>query len=322
MAGRPVVVRAFLRGERMLVYSVRRLLQAIPVLLGVAVVTFVLMNVVPGDPVVEMLGKRADPAVVQKVREQLGLNDPLHVQFFRFLVNAVRGDLGDSYRFQRPVTRLIMDAFPVTVRVAFSAMLVGLSMGLIVGIVSAVKQYSIFDHGGMITALSFISAPIFWVALVAQYVFGLRLGILPISGFATWREMVLPALVLGSRYAASIARLTRSSLLEVIRQDYVRTARAKGLGERVVIFKHALKNALIPVVTVVGLQIGGLLTGSILTESIFGIPGLGRLAVNAIWNRDFPLLQGTVLFTALVYVLSNLAVDLSYAYLDPRIRLR
>lgn len=306
----------------MLVYSVRRLLQAIPVLLGVAVVTFVLMNVVPGDPVVEMLGKRADPAVVEKVRAQLGLNDPLHVQFFRFLANAVRGDLGNSYRFQRPVTRLIMDAFPVTVRVAFSAMLVGLAIGLIVGIVSAVKQYSVFDHGGMITALSFISAPIFWVALVAQYVFGLRLGILPISGFATWREMILPALVLGSRYAASIARLTRSSLLEVIRQDYVRTARAKGLGERVVIFKHALKNALIPVVTVVGLQIGGLLTGSILTESIFGIPGLGRLAVNAIWNRDFPLLQGTVLFTALVYVVSNLAVDLSYAYLDPRIRLR
>jgi peptide/nickel transport system permease protein len=306
----------------MLVYSVRRLLQAVPVLLGVAVVTFVLMNVVPGDPVVEMLGKRADPAVVEKVREQLGLNDPLHVQFFRFLMNAVRGDLGDSYRFQRPVTRLIMGAFPVTVRVAFSAMLVGLAIGLSVGIVSAVKQYSPLDHGGMILALSFISAPIFWVALVAQYVFGLRLGILPISGFATWRELVLPALVLGSRYAASIARLTRSSLLEVIRQDYVRTARAKGLGERVVIFKHALKNALIPVVTVVGLQIGGLLTGSILTESIFGIPGLGRLAVNAIWNRDFPLLQGTVLFTALVYVLSNLAVDLSYAYLDPRIRLR
>lgn len=306
----------------MLVYSVRRLLQAIPVLLGVAVVTFVLMNVVPGDPVLEMLGKRADPAVVEKVREQLGLNDPLHVQFFRFLVNAVRGDLGNSYRFQRPVTQLIMDAFPVTVRVAFSAMLVGLVIGLSVGIVSAVKQYSALDHGGMILALSFISAPIFWVALVAQYVFGLRLGILPISGFATWRELVLPALVLGSRYAASIARLTRSSLLEVIRQDYVRTARAKGLGERVVIFKHALKNALIPVVTVVGLQIGGLLTGSILTESIFGIPGLGRLAVNAIWNRDFPLLQGTVLFTALVYVLSNLAVDLSYAYLDPRIRLR
>lgn len=306
----------------MLVYSVRRLLLAIPVLLGVAVVTFILMNVVPGDPVVEMLGKRADPAVIEKVREQLGLNDPLHVQFFRFLVKAARGDLGSSYRFHQPVSKLILDAFPVTVKVALSAMLVGLVIGLTVGIVSAVKQYSVFDHGGMITALSFISAPIFWVALVAQFVFGLRLAILPISGFATWREMVLPSLVLGSRYAASIARLTRSSLLEVIRQDYVRTARAKGLGERVVIFKHALKNALIPVVTVVGLQIGGLLTGSILTESIFGIPGLGRLAVNAIWNRDFPLLQGTVLFTAFVYLASNLVVDLSYAYLDPRIRLR
>ncbi|MEW6545506.1 MAG: ABC transporter permease [Bacillota bacterium] len=306
----------------MLVYSVRRLLLAIPVLLGISVITFILMNVVPGDPVLNMLGKRADPVVVEKVRAQLGLNDPLYVQFFRFVANAARGDLGESYRFRQPVTRLILTSFPVTVKVSISAMLVAIAIGLTVGIVSAVKQYSVIDHGSMILALSGISAPIFWVALVAQYVFGLRLGILPISGYATWKEMVLPALVLGSRFAASIARLTRSSLLEVIRQDYVRTARAKGLAERVVIFKHALKNALIPVITVVGLQIGGLLTGSILTETIFGIPGLGRLAVTALNNRDFPLLQGTVLFTAFVYIMSNLAVDLSYAYVDPRIRLR
>lgn len=293
----------------------------IPVLIGVTLITFILVNVVPGDPITAMMEKRADPATVAKLRHEYGLDAPLYLQYLRFLGHAVEGDLGKSFRTKQPVTQAIMEHFPATVKLAVSSMLVALILGLAVGIISAVKQYSWFDHGSMILALAGISAPIFWVAIMLQILFGMYWKVLPISGYTGWRSMVLPAVVLGSRYAASIARLTRSSLLETTRQDYVRTARAKGLSERVVIFKHALKNAIIPVVTVIGLQIGGLLTGAILTESVFGIPGLGRLAIDAINHRDFPLIQGTVLFTAVIYVLSNLVVDISYAYLDPRIRL-
>ncbi len=305
----------------MLQFIARRILATIPVLIGVTLITFILVNVVPGDPITAMMEKRADPATVAKLRHEYGLDAPLYLQYLRFLGHAVEGDLGKSFRTKQPVTQAIMEHFPATVKLAVSSMLVALILGLAVGIISAVKQYSWFDHGSMILALAGISAPIFWVAIMLQILFGMYWKVLPISGYTGWRSMVLPAVVLGSRYAASIARLTRSSLLETTRQDYVRTARAKGLSERVVIFKHALKNAIIPVVTVIGLQIGGLLTGAILTESVFGIPGLGRLAIDAINHRDFPLIQGTVLFTAVIYVLSNLVVDISYAYLDPRIRL-
>lgn len=305
----------------MLQFIAKRILATIPVLVGVTLITFILVNVVPGDPITAMMEKRADPATVAKLRHEYGLDAPLYLQYLRFLGHAVEGDLGKSFRTKQPVTQAIREHFPATVKLAVSSMLVALILGLAVGIISAVKQYSWFDHGSMIVALAGISAPIFWVAIMLQILFGMYWKILPISGYTGWRSMVLPAVALGSRYAASIARLTRSSLLETTRQDYVRTARAKGLDERVVIFKHALKNAIIPVVTVIGLQIGGLLTGAILTESVFGIPGLGRLAIDAINHRDFPLIQGTVLFTAVIYVLSNLVVDISYAYLDPRIRL-
>lgn len=306
----------------MLQFIARRLLLMIPVFLGITLITFILLNVVPGDPVAVMLGKRADPETIQRIRDQLGLNDPILVQYGRFLVNALRGDLGQSFRTHVPVTQSIARYFPATLQLSIAAILVALLIGLPVGIISAVKQYSVFDHGSMILALGFISAPIFWIAIICQLIFGLYLGWLPISGYGGGISyMIMPAFVLGSRFSASIARLTRSSLLEVIRQDYIRTGRAKGLAERVVIFKHALKNALIPVVTVVGLQIGGLLTGSLFTETVFGIPGLGRFAIQGLNDRDFPVVQGTVLFTAAIFVLSNLIVDISYAYLDPRIRL-
>lgn len=303
-------------------YIVRRLLMALPVLVGVSLITFILLNVVPGDPVLEMMGKHVDPVTLEKVREQLGLNDPLYVQFGRFLFNALRGDLGKSFKTGQPVMEMIMDTFPTTVKLALSSASVAIVLGISAGIISAVKQYTIFDHAAMIAALAGISAPIFWVAVVFQLVFGLQLKWLPISGYSSPKHMILPAVVLGIRFAASIARYTRSAFLEVIRQDYIRTARAKGLAERAVIFGHALKNAMIPVVTVIGMQISGLLTGSLLTETIFAIPGLGRLSIWALSNRDFPLVQGIVLFTAAVFVFGNLIVDLSYAFLDPRVRFR
>ncbi len=306
----------------MLSYIIRRLILAIPVLLGVSLITFILLNVVPGDPVVEMVGKHADQATIERIRKQLGLDDPIIVQFGRFVFNAVRGDLGKSFKTNQAVMKMIMDTFPTTVKLALTSASVAIVIGIVVGIVSAVKQDTVFDHTARIIALAGISAPVFWVAVVCQLIFGLHLKWLPISGYGTWKHMILPAFVLGVRFAASIARYTRSTLLDVIRQDYIRTARAKGLAERAVIFGHALKNTLIPIVTVIGMQIGGLLTGSFLVESIFAIPGLGRLSILALSTRDYPLVQGTVLFTAVIYTLANLIVDVSYAFLDPRVRLQ
>lgn len=304
----------------MLRYAVRRLLWAIPVLIGVTLVTFILLHVVPGDPALNMLGEHPDPQTVEKLRRQLGLDRPLPQQYLDFLAKAAVGDLGTSYYRKVPVTQLIAQRFPVTATVALSAMAVGAALGLSAGILAGVRHRTLWDTGSMVVALAFISAPIFWTALLAQFLLGFRWGILPISGWEGPIYVVMPALVLGTRYAASIARYTRSSLLEVIRQDYIRTARSKGLGERAIIYRHALKNALIPVVTIMGLELGGLLTGSILTETIFGIPGLGLLTLDALTSRDMPLVQGTVVFTAFVFVVSNLLVDLSYAWLNPRIR--
>ncbi len=306
----------------MLSYVIRRLILAIPVLLGISLITFVLLNIVPGDPVVEMVGKQADQATIERIRKQLGLDDPVIVQFGRFVFNAMRGDLGRSFKTNQPVMKMIMDTFPTTVKLALSSASVAIVVGILVGIISAIKQDTVFDHSARIIALAGISAPVFWVAVIFQLIFGLNLKWLPISGYGTWKHMILPAFVLGIRFAASIARYARSALLDVIRQDYIRTARAKGLSERSVIFGHALKNALIPIITIIGMQIGGLLTGSFLVETVFAIPGLGRLSILALSTRDYPLVQGTVLFTAVVYTLSNLIVDISYAFLDPRIRLQ
>lgn len=292
----------------------------IPVLIGITLITFILINVVPGDPVVNMMGKRVDAQTIANIRHQLGLDRPLYIQYFDFLFKAMRGDFGKSFYNHQDVMETILQRFPVTVKLSLSSMIVAVIIGISVGIISSVKQYTFFDHSSMIIALMGISAPVFWVALILQLIFGLKLKWLPISGYSGVEYMILPAIALGTRFAATIARMTRSSMLEVIRQDYIRTARAKGLSERVVIYKHALKNAMIPVVTIIGLQIGGLLTGSILTETVFGIPGLGRLSIEGINNRDFPVIQGTVLFTALVFVFTNLIVDLSYSFLDPRIR--
>jgi len=301
-------------------YTGRRLIMAIPVLLGVTFVTFVLLNIVPGDPVAIMLEKRADPAVVDNVRRELGLDKPWFVQYWSFVVNALKGDLGRSFFTRVQVLPELLAKFRITLRLAASAYAVAIVLGVSAGIAAAVHHNTMIDSATMVGAMIGICAPLFWTAILLQIFFGLYLGWLPISGHESWRNFILPAVALGTRFAASMARITRTSMLEVVRQDYIRTALSKGLSRRVVIYKHALRNALIPVVTLAGMQVGGLMGGSMLTETVFAIPGLGRYYIEALYQRDFPVVQGMVLFTAVVFVAANLIVDLSYAFIDPRIR--
>jgi len=248
------------------------------------------------------------------------LDDPWPVRYVRFISDALRGDLGESYKLRRPVVGLLRDAFPTTLKLALAAALVAWCIGIPAGILSAVRPYSLVDNFFMGLALTGVSTPVFWTALLFQYLFSLKLGWLPVAGFYSAKHLIMPALVLGWSSSGLVARLTRSSLLDVMRHDYIRTARAKGLRQGPVILRHALKNALLPVVTVMALQIAFLLSGSVITESVFNIPGVGRIAVGAIQNRDMPLLQGAVLFTTVLVILGNLAADLLYGWLDPRIR--
>ncbi|HUF89792.1 MAG TPA: ABC transporter permease [Gemmatimonadota bacterium] len=306
----------------MLQYALRRILHTIPVLLGVLVVTFVLLYIAPGDPVLAMVGDRFDPATIARLRAELHLDDPLWKQFVHYVSGLARGDWGTSYMTRQPVLEGILEHFPKTLYLASVSMVFAVLSGILIGIVSAVKQSTWIDGLGMTFAFLGISFPVYWVGLILILVVSVSWELLPPSGFGggALPYLVLPALTLGMRSTAYIARLTRSSMLEVIRLDYIRTARAKGLGEVTVIGKHALKAALIPVVTAIGLDFGAYLSGSVLTESIFAWPGIGRFALNAILKRDLPVIQGTVLFLAIVFVLVNLAVDLLYGWLDPRIR--
>lgn len=304
----------------MIRYVLRRLAQAVPTLLGLSLLIFLLVNWVPGNPVEMMFERRLDPAAVERISRELGLYDPLPVQYGRFLWRAVQGDLGRSLRTHEDVTVAILQRLPATLRLAAAAMVVGSILGLAAGLLAAVFHNRWPDRVGMVFVLVGVSMPVFWVATVLQVYLGYRWRLFPISGFSSVQHLVLPATALGTRYSASIARMTRSSVLEVLRQDYVRTARSKGAPERLVVLRHALKNALIPVVTLLGMEAGGLLTGAVLTESVFGIPGLGRLAYEAILYRDYLLIQGVVLFAAVVYILANLAVDVIYAAINPRIR--
>jgi len=250
----------------------------------------------------------------------MGLNDPIYVQYGRYLANAIRGDLGTSARFRRPVTEILMEQFPATLLLSVVGMSVALVFGLTIGIVAAIWRYSWLDTLGMFLALLGVSTPIFWSGLMAIFIFSFRLGWLPSTGTGGWKGMVLPAFTLGLVATGTIARLTRSGLIEVMSQDYVRTARAKGLGEWWVISRHAMKNAMIPIVTVLGLQFGAMLSGAVITETVFSRPGIGRLVVSAILWEDYALAQGAILLIAICFVLVNLMVDASYAWLDPRIR--
>ena len=301
-------------------YILRRILISIPVLIGITLLLFFLLNVIPGDPVALMLKEKADPDVIARVRTQMHLDDPWPVRYVRFLGGALKGDLGVSYKLRRPVSTLILKAFPNTLMLAVSAAIVAWIIGIPAGILSAVKQYSLPDHFFMGFSLLGVSMPVFWSALLFQYIFGVKLGILPVAGFYGWQYLILPAIVLGWSSCGTVARLTRSSLLEVMRSDYIRTARSKGVREIMVISGHALKNSLLPVITIMAMQVAFLLSGSVITESIFGIPGVGRIAIMAIQNRDMPLLQGSVLFTTVLVILGNLVADLLYSTLDPRIR--
>jgi len=302
-------------------YVLRRLVLLVPVLFGVSLITFLMSHLVPGDPVAVMLGTSATAQDEARLRKQLGLDDPLYVQYARFVDHALHGDLGTSIRSGQPVLTEIGQQFPSTLQLTLAAIVLAVVVGLGLGVAAAATGRRVTDAGIMTFALLGISMPTFWSGILLILLFGLKLRWLPIAGSGP-RALILPAVTLAAPAAAVLARLTRSTMLEVLNQDFVRTARAKGLGERLVIGRHVLKNALIPVVTIIGLQFGGLLTGAVIVESVFSRPGLGRYAVTAIESRDFPQIQGIVLLAAVVYVFVNLAVDLLYAALDPRIRYR
>ena len=310
-------------------YIAQRVLSLIPVLFGVTLLVFLVMQLAPGDPAQIMLGPKATQTSLTQLRHELGLDQPLHVQYLRWLGRVLRGDWGRSIQLKREVLPFTLNRFQNSVYLMILAILLACSVGIPTGVISAVRQYSLSDRGAMIFVLMGFSMPIFWLGILMQIIFGLKLGILPVSGMQSpgqtgvldlLKHLILPAIALATGATAIIARMTRSSMLEVIRQDYIRTARAKGLNERLTINRHALKNALIPVVTVVGLQVGYLLGGDIFIEIVFSYPGIGLAMVNGILARDFPLVQGAILLVASSYVLINLAVDLTYAYLDPRIR--
>jgi peptide/nickel transport system permease protein len=357
----------------MLQFISRRLLLLIPVLLGVVLVTFVIVRLIPGDPCVTMLGERATPAKCEAFLERYGLNDNIVVQFGRYILNLFKGDFGNSIRFTRPVVDLIAERLPLTLELTLLAMLFSTTVGVLLGVISALKRNTIIDTFTMVIANIGVSMPVFWLGLLLAYVFALLLkntpfvlppsgrftagaalqdlavvwGLADLTGFkkffvelmsntvlinciftGDWkifwdslRHLILPAVAVGTIPMSIIARMTRSSLLEVTGLDYIRTARAKGLIERKVISKHAFRNALIPIVTIIGLETGSLLSGAVLTETVFSLPGFGTALVGAILARDYPVVQGFTIIIALIFVLVNLIVDVSYAYLDPRIRL-
>lgn len=308
-------------GGTMFGYISKRLLQAIPVIIGISVLTFAMLHLVPGDPVQIFAGDK--PLTAQRaaqIRHQLGLDRPLWVQYVDYASKALQGNLGVGLRSQRPVLDSILDALPSTLELTLTALVFAALLGVLLGVLAAVAHNTWIDTASMGFALLGISVPVFYSSLLLIIFFSFRLGWFPATGQGGVERLVLPSLALGLASAASLARLVRSSMLEVLQQEYITTARAKGLTGRAVIVGHALKNALIPTVTLLGLQLGALLGGAVVTETIFSRPGLGRLAVDAIGNRDFPLVQGTVLFAAVVYVLINLLVDVLYAAIDPRIR--
>ncbi len=307
----------------MIQYILRRLLMLIPVLLGVSLLTFLIAQVTPGDPVMLAFGNsEKNQQVIEQVREQLGLNDPLHVQYARYVWNTMHGDLGKSIRGQRPVLDDILARVPNTLRLTAAAMLIAISGGVTAGVVAATAKNKLVDGGAMTLALIGLSIPNFWLAILFVIVFGVQLKWVSVTGSGEgFLDLFLPGLCLALAPMATLARLTRSSILEVQGRDYVTTARSKGLHERLVTVRHVLRNALIPVVTVIGLQFAGLLGGAVFIEAVFARPGLGRFALKAITLRDYPQIQGVVLFTATVYVLINLVIDLLYGWIDPRIRL-
>ncbi len=305
----------------MLRYICKRLLMMIPVILGVVFIVFTILQFTPGDPIRTVLGETATQEEVDAIREEVGLNDPFFVQFFNYVINIItKGDFGNSYKNGKPVADEIMSRFPTTFTLAFLSILLAAAIGIPAGIISATRQYSLFDNGVTLFSLISLAMPSFWLGLMLIIIFSLNLKMLPASGFYGPKYWILPVITIGTGCAAGIMRTTRSSMLEVVRQDYIRTARAKGQKENTIILKHALKNAIIPVVTIMGMQFGRQLGGTVVVETIFAIPGLGKLLIDATNTKDLPIIQGGVLFIAVVFSFMNLFVDIMYGFIDPRIR--
>lgn len=304
----------------MMKYIVRRLLLLIPIMLAVSFIVFTLLYITPGDPVKMILGESATPEAVAALRAKLGLDQSFFARFFNYLNNLLHMDMGISYVTGGSVAKEIFNCVPYTLHLAFVSILLAVIVGIPIGIISAVKQYTTFDNIVMVIGLVGISMPVFWLGLLLILFFSVNLKILPSSGIDTWRHMILPAITVGAQSIAVVCRMTRSSMLEVIRQDYIRTVRAKGQTELNIVAFHTLHNAMIPIITVIGLQFGALLGGAIMAETIFSIPGLGRLMVDSIKQRDYPVVQGVVLFVAISFSLVNLLIDIFYAFIDPKIR--
>ncbi len=299
-----------------------RLWQTLIVLVGVTLIVFIMVNVVPGDPVAVMMEKKADQATIDRIREQMGLNEPLHVQYFTFLRSAAVGDFGGSYFQKVPVADLLSRGFAVTGSLAIGVMLFAIVVGVSLGILAAVFRGKVADRIVMMISTLGMAAPSFWLAIILQLIFGLYLKMLPISGLKDIRAYILPSVALGMHYAASLARLTRTNMLDALNQDYIRTARAKGVSELSIVMKHALRNAGIPILTYLGVLIKSILGGSVLVETVFAINGLGSLLVDSILKRDIPIIQGCTVYIAVVFVVANLLIDLVYGLIDPRIRVK
>ena len=311
-------------------YIVKRIIQLVPVLILMSIIVFSLVHIIPGDPVDVIMGEgHSDPVVYAALQKELRLDKPIPVQYAYWLWDIIHGDFGKSVITHKPVIGMILSRFPATCLLAFASAVVAILISIPAGIVAAYRQNTWADYMAMSVSLCGISIPNFWLGIMLILLFAQLLGWLPSMGYTPFLmnpadaalHLIMPAITLGTAMAASLTRFTRSEMLEELRQDYVRTARAKGLMERVVLFQHVLKNSMIPTITVIGLQIGGLLEGAVITETVFAWPGIGRLAIQAVFERDYPLIQGIVLFAAVIYVIINLLVDLSYKFLDPRVRL-
>jgi peptide/nickel transport system permease protein len=312
----------------MLPFLAKRVLQLVPTLFFVSLIIFGLQQLLPGDPALAMAGEERDPAVLEQIRRQYRLDQPIHIQYLAWLGGVLTGDLGESMRLKEPVARLVLQKFPVTLQLALMAIVIALAIGVTAGVVSAVKRNTAVDYAVNVVALWGISTPNFWLGIMLIFLFAVTLGWLPASGYVSpfedfWLSMqttILPAFVLGNSFAAVLMRHTRSAMLQAMTSDYVRTARAKGLAERIVVLKHAMRNALTPVITLGALELGTLLSGAVLTEQVFSIPGFGKLIVDSVFNRDYAVVQGVTLITATTYILLNLLADVLYVLVNPRLR--
>ena len=301
-------------------YVLKRLVMLIPVLIGVTFLVYFIISLSPGDTAAMLAGEDADAATIEALRHELGLDQPVIVQYAKYMLDLLQGDMGNSYKTGRPVTNMIVSSFPNTAKLAFWSILVAVGIALPIGIISATKQYSMFDNVGMVVALIGVATPNFWLGLMMIILFSLNLGWLPSGGSKGWSSYIMPAITHGTGDAALITRMTRSSMLEVIRADYIRTARAKGVPEGKVVYQHALRNALIPVVTAIGLQFGSLLGGATLTETVFAWPGIGRSTVDSIKTKDTTQVLGNIVVLTITFSCVNLLVDILYAFIDPRIK--